>query len=75
MSAPSDVRQAIINSVFSRRNASGGPEESYISHVKIWEEAGPDAGEMKHRYILLSRMCESTRFDAQLDRPEPCHRV
>ena len=56
MAASSEIRRAIIDSVFSRRNASGGPEESYVSHVKVWEDAGTDAGEMKHRYILLSRM-------------------
>lgn len=56
MAAPLDIKQAIIDSVFSRRNASGGAEESYISHVKVWEDAGPEAGELKHRYILLARM-------------------
>lgn len=51
-----DQRQNIINSVFSRRNAAGNLEESYVSHVKIWEDAGTEAGGRKPRYILLSRM-------------------
>ena len=47
-----DQRQKIIASVFSRRNASGNLEETYVSHVKIWEDA---EGGRKPRYILLSR--------------------
>lgn len=49
-----DQRQRIITSVFSRRNAAGNLEETYVSHVKIWEDAGE--GGRKPRYILLSRM-------------------
>jgi exocyst complex component 1 len=49
-----DQRQRIIASVFSRRNALGDLEETYVSHVKIWEDA---EGGRKPRYILLSRMC------------------
>lgn len=51
-----DQRQKIIASVFSRRNATGNLEETYVSHVKIWEDAGPEGGGRKPRYILLSRM-------------------
>lgn len=51
-----DQRQKIISSVFSRRNATGNLEETYVSHVKIWEDAGPEGGGRKPRYILLSRM-------------------
>lgn len=51
-----DQRQKIIASVFSRRNASGNLEEAYVSHVKIWEDAGVEGGGKKPRYILLSRM-------------------
>jgi len=50
----SDQRERIIASVFSRRNAAGNLEETYVSHVKIWEEAGAEG--RKPRYILLSRM-------------------
>jgi exocyst complex component 1 len=50
-----DQRQKIITSVFSRRNAAGNLEETYVSHVKIWEDAGSEGGR-KPRYILLSRM-------------------
>lgn len=49
------VRRRIISSVFNRRNAAGGTEETYVSHVKIWEDAGPEA-DLKPRYILLARM-------------------
>lgn len=48
-----DERQRIISSVFSRRNAQGVLEETYVSHLKIWEDAD---GSRKLRYILLSRM-------------------
>lgn len=51
-----DQQQRIISSVFSRRNATGNLEESYVSHVKVWEDAGPEGGGRKPRYILLSRM-------------------
>lgn len=49
-----DIKQSIIASVFSRRNATGNFEETYVSHIKIWEDAGPEG--RKARYILLSRM-------------------
>jgi len=49
-----DVKQSIIASVFSRRNATGSLEETYVSHIKIWEDAGTEG--RKARYILLSRM-------------------
>ncbi|KAG6887860.1 hypothetical protein C0995_012111 [Termitomyces sp. Mi166 len=44
-----DQRQRIIASVFSRRNASGNLEEIYVSHVKIWEDAGSEGGGRKPR--------------------------
>jgi exocyst complex component 1 len=46
-------RQNIIDSVFSRRNAQGVLDETYVSHVKVWEDAD---GSRKLRYILLSSM-------------------
>ncbi|KAG8814416.1 hypothetical protein FRC17_001136, partial [Serendipita sp. 399] len=51
-----DIRQRIIASVFSKRNASGSLEEQYIAHVKIFEDVAPgnDDGGKKARYILLS---------------------
>lgn len=55
-----DQRQKIIASVFSRRNAAGNLEETYVSHVKIWEDAGTEGGGRKPRYILLSRMLSFT---------------
>jgi hypothetical protein len=52
MADQDEVRQRIIASVFGRRN-SGGVEESYVSHLKIWEDT--EDGTEKPRYILLSR--------------------
>ncbi|VDB99589.1 unnamed protein product [Peniophora sp. CBMAI 1063] len=55
MSANDDVRERIIASVFSRRNATGATVENYISHVKVWEDSGNDADGLKPRFILLSQ--------------------
>ncbi|KAF9015545.1 exocyst complex component, sec3 subunit [Cyathus striatus] len=57
-----DQRQNIISSVFSKRNASGSLEETYVSHVKIWEDAGTEGGGRKPRYILLSQANNGTGF-------------
>ncbi|KAJ4485946.1 exocyst complex component Sec3-domain-containing protein [Lentinula aciculospora] len=57
-----DQKQRIIDSVFSRRNAAGSLEETYVSHVKIWEDAGPEGGGRKPRYILLSQASNGTGF-------------
>lgn len=49
------AKESIISSLFSRRDqATGDLEETYVSHVKVWEEDGK--GPMKPRYILLSGM-------------------
>ncbi|EAU92708.2 exocyst protein [Coprinopsis cinerea okayama7 len=53
MSDIESQRQQIISSVFARRNANGS-DETYVCHLKIWEDAG-DAGGRKPRYILLSQ--------------------
>ncbi|KAG5636373.1 hypothetical protein H0H81_008291 [Sphagnurus paluster] len=58
----SDQREKIIASVFSRRNATGNLEETYVSHVKIWEDAGPEGGGRKPRYILLSQASNGSGF-------------
>ena len=55
-------RERIIASVFSRRNASGRLEESYVSHVKVWEEA---EGGRKPRYILLARRLQYILYNIQ----------
>lgn len=55
MADPESVRQRIIASVFSKRNAAGVPDEIYVSHIKIWESDGTDQGGQKPRYILLAR--------------------
>jgi Exocyst complex component SEC3 N-terminal PIP2 binding PH len=57
-----DQRQRIISSVFSRRNATGNLEESYVSHIKVWEDAGSEGGGRKPRYILLSRVYSTIPF-------------
>ncbi|KAJ3771437.1 exocyst complex component Sec3-domain-containing protein [Lentinula raphanica] len=57
-----DQKQRIIDSVFSRRNAAGSLEETYVSHVKIWEDAGPEGGGKKPRYILLSQASNGSGF-------------
>lgn len=49
------VKQRIVASVFAKRSIAGAPQESYVSHVKIWEET--EEGGKKPRYILLSRKC------------------
>lgn len=49
-----DVRQRIISSIFSRLNAQGH-QETYVAHVKIWEDA-PDEGGQKPRYIVIASM-------------------
>ncbi|KAF8273874.1 exocyst complex component Sec3-domain-containing protein [Lactarius quietus] len=55
------IRRRIISSVFNRRNASGGTEEAYVSHVKIWEDGGPEA-DLKPRYIVLARNTDGSCF-------------
>ncbi|EEB97934.1 hypothetical protein MPER_02649 [Moniliophthora perniciosa FA553] len=55
-----DQRQRIIDSVFSRRNAAGNLEETYMGHVKIWEDA--ENGGRKPRYILLSQASNGAGF-------------
>ncbi|KAF8913023.1 exocyst complex component Sec3-domain-containing protein [Gymnopilus junonius] len=57
-----DQRHNIIASVFSRRNAAGNLEETYVSHVKIWEDAGIEGGGRKPRYILLSQANNGSGF-------------
>ncbi|KII93765.1 hypothetical protein PLICRDRAFT_152811 [Plicaturopsis crispa FD-325 SS-3] len=56
------VRQRIIASVFSKRNAAGEYDESYVAHVKIWEDAGTEGGGNKPRYILLSQTSNGMGF-------------
>lgn len=49
MSEQDSVRQRIISSVFS------DSEDTYVGHVKIFEDAGPEGGGKKTRFIILSR--------------------
>lgn len=53
MSDNDHTRQRIVASVFDKRNAGSAVKESYVAHVKIWEDAGESQGK-KPRYILLS---------------------
>lgn len=56
-----DTRQQIINSLFNRRAEDGVLDETYIAHLKIWEDSPPgevpvnaeDAGR-KSRYLMLA---------------------
>ena len=45
-------RQRIVSSVFATKLV----EESYVAHVKIWEEDASDEGGKKPRYIIISSM-------------------
>ncbi|TEB38979.1 exocyst protein [Coprinellus micaceus] len=51
-----EQRQKIISSVFSRR------DEVYVGHIKIWEDAGPEGGGRKPRYILISQSTNGTGY-------------
>ena len=56
-----NVRDQIIASLFRKVNADGIVEETYVSHVKVWEEVTPghdaptaNPGAIKPRYILVA---------------------
>ncbi|EGO30577.1 hypothetical protein SERLADRAFT_364519 [Serpula lacrymans var. lacrymans S7.9] len=38
------VRRRIITSVFEKRNTAGVVVESYVAHIKIWEDSGDGSG-------------------------------
>ncbi|EIN14056.1 hypothetical protein PUNSTDRAFT_110196 [Punctularia strigosozonata HHB-11173 SS5] len=57
MSDNDTIRQRIISSVFSKRNA-GGVSEDYVAHLKIWEET--EDGSSKPRFILLAQTAEGS---------------
>lgn len=61
MSDHDHTKQRIIASVFDKRNSGAAIKETYVGHIKIWEDAGEDSGK-KPRYILLSRMSLSSVF-------------
>jgi hypothetical protein len=54
MATHAEQRANIVSSVFSRL------DETYVSHIKIWEDAGPEG--RKPRYIILSRAANNTGF-------------
>lgn len=49
-----DVRQHIVQSLFSRYDEQGTAEETLISFVKIYEEEGDGVGNQKTRYLMLA---------------------
>ena len=53
MSSQDSVRQRIISSVFSKRSEAGEFEETYVTHVKIWESDTVEKGGQKPRYIRV----------------------
>ncbi|KIK94025.1 hypothetical protein PAXRUDRAFT_828414 [Paxillus rubicundulus Ve08.2h10] len=61
MSDTDRTRNRIIASVFDKRNASAAIQESYVAHIKIWEDTGEGHGN-KPRYILISRASDNTGF-------------
>ena len=54
------VREAITRSLFSKFDESGVREDTYVGHVKIWEDVPDEADEyneatgMKPRYLMVS---------------------
>ncbi|CCM03119.1 uncharacterized protein FIBRA_05240 [Fibroporia radiculosa] len=44
------IKERVISTVFAKRNG-----ESYVAHIKIWEDAGEGEAGKKPRFILLSR--------------------
>ncbi|KAI0079631.1 hypothetical protein K474DRAFT_1617469 [Panus rudis PR-1116 ss-1] len=61
MADQDSIRQRIVSSVFSRRNAQG-IEEQYAGHIKIWEDASAEEGGRKPRYILISQASNGSGF-------------
>ncbi len=56
-----DTRQQIIDSLFNRRGPDGVLDETYIAHLKIWEDSPPgdpqlnaEGGGRKSRYLMLA---------------------
>ena len=47
-----DVRQHIVQSLFSRYDEQGTAEETLISYVKFYEDEGD--GNQKTRYLMLA---------------------
>ncbi|KAI0756800.1 exocyst complex component Sec3-domain-containing protein [Daedaleopsis nitida] len=58
MTDADSVRQRIISSVFATKLV----EESYVSHIKIWDYDNTDDVGLKPRYIILSRANNGSGF-------------
>ncbi|KAG1784128.1 exocyst complex component Sec3-domain-containing protein [Suillus placidus] len=61
MSDHDHTKQRIIASVFDKRNSGAAILETYVGHIKIWEDSGEDSGK-KPRYILLSQGSDGSGF-------------
>lgn len=54
------VREHIISSLFRKTNEDGLLEDTYVGHIKIWEDVPPqttqysEEGGMKPRYLMVS---------------------
>lgn len=61
-----NARQAILSSLFQKYDANGQSEETYVGHVKIWEDvpAGvtqlSEAAGMKPRYVIVASASPGT---------------
>lgn len=49
-----NVKQQIITTALAKRGEDGQPEETYVQHLRIWED---DDGGSKSRLVILS--CKS----------------
>jgi hypothetical protein len=68
-SQPAPIRQQIIDSLFSKIAPDGQREETLITHLKVWEDGGPEAAMAptdtdgkKVRYLLLAGECLSSDY-------------
>lgn len=59
-------RERIIASLFRKTNEAGILEDTYVGHVKIWEDVPPQVNQfaeengMKPRYLMVSsQLCSS----------------
>lgn len=54
------TRERIIASLFRKTNEAGLLEDTYVGHVKIWEDVPPQVNQyseesgMKPRYLMVS---------------------
>ncbi|TBU49952.1 exocyst complex component Sec3-domain-containing protein [Dichomitus squalens] len=58
MAEGDSIRQRIVSSVFTTKLV----DETYVGHIKIWEEDATDDGGKKPRYIILSKSNNGSGF-------------